>query len=536
MRRKFKRIAAAAMATAMALSVAACGGSKKDSDKIILGYMGPLTGESALWGEVESNTLKMLVEETNANGGIIGKQIELKIYDNRGDAVETTNAARKALQNDGVVAFIGPDSSSGAIALAEVCEEYKVPHITTTGTNYKVTQREEDGSVRPYAFRICLSDPQLGDIMGGYAKDKLGYQKVAILYEISSEYSLGITQNFTNSFEAKGGQVTITEAYKTGDVDFRAQLSKIKENGDFDALMIPANYKEVGLIAKQARSLGIEVPFLGVDAWMMQDLFEIAKDEVQGAVFPCAMDVNDESLQEFKNAFQEKWNMDPDKGGTDAYLAYDCFELVKYAIETAGEADPQKIRDAMENAKDVQCLTSVISMDPQTHNPVRTASIFQIQGTDFAPHGYPHAVRLVGHQNFLGDSRALLAEHQIAVRPVGGLGVEPVRLGGGKIQVADRLGIAVQEVLVIGVDLHVQLIPVVQPRALDGFLVELEAQGFDQMEPGAGGHAGAADVAGVGRHLGLQKYNVHHLNHAFPSRRLTKRPMRPKASFKFSRE
>ena len=383
MQKKLKRLAAAAMAAAMAVSVAGCGGSKKDDNKIILGYMGPLTGESALWGEVESNTLKMLVDETNANGGIIGKQIELKIYDNRGDAVETTNAARKALQNDGVVAFIGPDSSSGAIALAEVCEEYKVPHITTTGTNYKVTQREDDGSVRPYAFRICLSDPQLGDIMGGYAVDKLGYQKVAILYEISSEYSLGITQNFTQAFEAKGGQVTITEAYKTGEVDFRAQLSKIKEKGDFDALMIPANYKEVGLIAKQARALGIEVPFLGVDAWMMQDLFEIAKDEVQGAVFPCAMDVNDESLQEFKNAFQEKWNMDPDKGGTDAYLAYDCFELVKYAIETAGEADPQKIRDAMENAKDVQCLTSVISMDPQTHNPIRTASIFQIQGTDF---------------------------------------------------------------------------------------------------------------------------------------------------------
>lgn len=113
----------------------------------------------------------------------------------------------------------------------EVCEEYKVPHITTTGTNYKVTQREEDGSVRPYAFRICLSDPQLGDIMGGYAKDKLGFEKVAILYEISSEYSLGITQNFTESFESKGGKVMIKEAYKTGDVDFRAQLSKIKEPG-----------------------------------------------------------------------------------------------------------------------------------------------------------------------------------------------------------------------------------------------------------------------------------------------------------------
>ena len=126
MQKKFKRLTAMALAAMMALSVSACGGSKKDENKIILGYIGPLTGESALWGEVESNTLKMLVEETNANGGIIGKQIELKIYDNRGDAVETTNAARKALQNDGVVAFIGPDSSSGAIALDEVCEEYKM--------------------------------------------------------------------------------------------------------------------------------------------------------------------------------------------------------------------------------------------------------------------------------------------------------------------------------------------------------------------------------------------------------------------------
>ena len=184
--------------------------------------------------------------------------------------METTNAARKAIQNDGVVAFIGPDTSSGAIALDEVCDEYGIPHITTTGTNYKVTQREEDGSVRKYAFRSCLSDPQLGDIMGGYAIDKLGYKKVAILYEITSEYSLGITQNFTDAFETKGGEIVASEAYKTGDVDFRAQLSKIKEIGDFDALMIPANYKEVGLIAQQARSLGIEAPFLGVKLQRMR--------------------------------------------------------------------------------------------------------------------------------------------------------------------------------------------------------------------------------------------------------------------------
>ncbi|WP_268966535.1 ABC transporter substrate-binding protein [Novisyntrophococcus fermenticellae] len=167
MQKKVKKLIILGMAALMACSVMGCGKGSGSGDEIVLGYIGPLTGESALWGKVESDTLKMLVEETNDNGGILGKQIDLKIYDNRGDAVETTNAARKALQSDNVVAFIGPDSSSCAIALSEVCEEYKVPHITTTGTNYKVTQHEEDGSVRPYAFRICLSDPQLGDIMGG---------------------------------------------------------------------------------------------------------------------------------------------------------------------------------------------------------------------------------------------------------------------------------------------------------------------------------------------------------------------------------
>jgi len=282
-----------------------------------------------------------------------------------------------------VVAFIGPDASSAAIALDEVCAEYGIPHVTTCGTNYKVTQNEEDGSVRPYSFRICLSDPQLGDIMAGYAYDVLGYEKVAILYELSSEYSLGITQNFTDAFEARGGEITITEAYNAGDVDFRAQLTKIKEFGDYDALMIPANYKEVGLTAVQARAMGIDCPFIGVDAWAMQDLFEIAGEELKGGVFPTAMDLTDEGLNEFREWFKEEWDMDPDSAGTDAYFAADIFMLIKHAIETEGSATPEAIRNGLEKATDVQLLTSVVTMNPETHNPVRTASIMEVGEGEF---------------------------------------------------------------------------------------------------------------------------------------------------------
>lgn len=400
---KFKKILALLLVAAMAVSVTACGGkteapaaeeSKEESsapagedaeeaDTIVLGYIGPLTGESEIWGLVESYASQMMVEKTNEEGGILGKKVELKIYDNRGDAVETTNAARKAILNDKVVAFIGPDASSAAIALDEVCAEYGVPHITTCGTNYKVTQVEGTGEVRPYSFRVCISDPQLGDIMAGYAYDVLGYRKVAILYELSSEYSLGITQNFTDAFEGKGGQITIIEAYNTGDVDFRAQLSKIKEFGDFDALMIPANYKEVGLTAVQARSLGIDCPFIGVDAWAMEDLFEIAGKELQGGIFPTAMDLTDASLNEFKDWFKETWDMDPDSAGTDAYFATDCFLLIKNAIETEGSATPEAIRNGLENATNVECLTATITMDPETHNPIRDASIMQVGDGEF---------------------------------------------------------------------------------------------------------------------------------------------------------
>ena len=389
MKKTWKKLVALCLIAVMLFSISACGnsgtgsGDGEEPETIVLGYIGPLTGESAIWGMVESYACQMLVEKTNEEGGILGKQVELKVYDNRGDSVETTNAARKAILNDGVIAFIGPDSSSGAIALDEVCAEYGIPHVTTTGTNYKVTQNEEDGSVRPYSFRICLSDPQLGDIMAGYAYDVLGYEKVAILYELSSEYSLGITQNFTDAFEAKGGEIVITEAYNTGDVDFRAQLTKIKEFGDYDALMIPANYKEVGLTAVQARAMGIDCPLIGVDAWAMQDLFEIAGEELKGGVFPTAMDLTDEGLNEFREWFKEEWDMDPDSAGTDAYFAADIFMLIKHAIETEGSATSEAIRNGLEKATDVQLLTSVVTMNPETHNPVRTASIMEVGEGEF---------------------------------------------------------------------------------------------------------------------------------------------------------
>lgn len=364
----------------LCLTTAGCG-SSEDEGKIVLGWIGPLTGDNTIWGTAEMQSLQMLVNEVNENGGIIGKQVELKTYDNRADAVETTNAAKKAIQQDHCVAIFGCNTSTCSIALAEVCEEFGVPQIASTATNSKVTQKD-DGSVRPYSFRVCLSDPQMGDIMAQYAYKETGLEKVAILYEIGSDYSLGITQNFTDSFTAAGGEIVTTEAYNSGDVDFRAQLTKISHE-EFDALFIPANYKEVGLVANQARSMGIDQQLIGPDAWQVDDLFSLAAEAMEGGYFVSGTDITSDSLKGFSEKFNAEYGYIPSEIGTNAYFAADQFKLLQNAIETAGSADSEAIRDALEQSSEVQCLTSKITVIPETHNPIRTATIFTIKDSKF---------------------------------------------------------------------------------------------------------------------------------------------------------
>lgn len=356
-------------------------GCGKNNDKIVLGWIGPLTGEMTIWGTAEMQALTMAVEDTNAAGGLLGKEVELKTYDNRGDAVETTNAAKKAIQQDGCIALFGCNTSACAIALSEVCAQFNIPQIATTATNSKLTQ-DDDGTLHPYTFRVCLSDPQMGDVMAQYAYKEMGLRSVAIIYEIGSDYSLGVTQNFTDSFVKCGGNVVITEAYNSGDVDFRAQLTKIA-NTDFDALFIPANYKEVGLVANQARNMGITQQLIGPDAWQVDDLFALAADAMEGGYFVSGTDITSDALKAFSEKFHEKFDYYPSEIGTNAFFATDAFLMMKNAIETAGEANSEKIRDALENTKELQCLTSKITVMPQNHNPLRSATIFTIKDAAF---------------------------------------------------------------------------------------------------------------------------------------------------------
>lgn len=362
-----RKLLAVLLAALMLLSLSACGGGGAGggADKIKIGWVGSLTGEQAAFGTCESQTLRLLVKQQNEAGGILGKQIEVICYDTKGDAQEAVNAAKRLVARDKVCSIIGPNASGQAIAMQAVLNEYKVPDIATVATNEKVTV-QEGGALQPYNFRICFIDPQQGNIAASFIHDYLGINEAAVLMNISDDYSQGLTKIFEDTFKAKGGSIVAEEAFTSGDTEFTAQLTKIKESGA-QIIFMPNSYQEIINIAKQARALGIDATILGGDAFASDVLFD-AIDVLDGSYVINHLSLNDPELEDFRQQYKAEYGQDA-AVEMNAYMVYDSFLLWKAAVEKAGSADSQAIADAMTQVE-VQGLTGNIKISAEDHNPV----------------------------------------------------------------------------------------------------------------------------------------------------------------------
>ncbi|MBL7063873.1 MAG: ABC transporter substrate-binding protein [Anaerolineae bacterium] len=340
-------------------------------EPIKVGWFGALTGDWALWGEASRNGTQFTIDMVNEAGGVLGgRQLELIAYDNKSDQLESVNVVRRLITEDGVVAVIGTNSSGSNIAVAPIAEENKVPVIATYATNPRVTQPEE-GVLMEYTYRVCFTDPYQGSVMADFAFSDLGARKAAILYEISSDYSVGLRDFFVQRWEALGGELVADEAFKTGDVEFRAQLTSIKD-ADPDVIIMPFLAKEVALAAKQARDLGITVPFIGGDGWPSPTLLEMAASAVEGCYFVDHTNVNAENVQDYRAAYEAEYGKDIQ---VNAIMTHDAVMVLVAAIEKAGSADPVAIRDALEQIDPVEGFTGNITIDPETHNPLGKSAV-----------------------------------------------------------------------------------------------------------------------------------------------------------------
>lgn len=348
--------------------------SDKETIKVGLNY--ELSGNVATYGQGLTEGIELAVEEINSNNGVLGKQIELVKADNKSDNAEAANVATKLITRDKVVAILGPATSGNTKGAIPVATQHKVPLISASATADDVTV-DSNGNVREFIFKTCFNDSFQGFIMANFAFEDLKLKNAAVLLDNTSDYSKGLAASFKERFESLGGTVVTEQAYQAKEKDFRAVLTNIK-GANPDVLFLPGYYEEVGLIVKQARELGLNVPVLGGDGYDSPKLVELAgKEALNQVYFTNHYSSKDDSPEvvKFKEAFNAKYGKDPDAFNA---LGYDLAYFLADAIERAGEAEPLKIKDALAATKDFQGITGTLSVD-EKHNPVKAITIIEMK-------------------------------------------------------------------------------------------------------------------------------------------------------------
>ena len=339
------------------------------ADTILLGEVGSLTGSEATFGISTRNAIELAINEVNAAGGVKGKKIEVRVYDNQSKPEEAAQAANRLINQDNVLLILGEVASSNSMAMAEKAQPAKVPMISNASTNPKVTE------IGDYIFRVCFIDPFQGYVMAKFSHDNLKLNKVAVLRDLGSAYSQGLADVFERKYTEMGGKIVARETYTKGSTDFRSQLTAIKRASP-DAIYIPGYYNDIGLIARQARELGITATLMGGDGWDSEKLFELGGSAVEGSYFSNHYSPDDPNprVQKFIASYKAAYGSVPD---SLAALGYDAAMVAVDAIKRAPSFDRAAIRDAIAQTKNFHGVTGSITLD-EKRNATKSAVVLQV--------------------------------------------------------------------------------------------------------------------------------------------------------------
>jgi branched-chain amino acid transport system substrate-binding protein len=357
----------AALTLAAGLGLSGC--KKTDESVINIGEVAALTGGTATFGQSSHNGTQMAVDEMNAAGGLLGKQIKLHTEDDQSKQGEAGTVAKKLISRSKIKALLGEVASGRSLEMAPIAQAAGVPMISPASTNPKVTEAGD------YVFRVCFIDPFQGTVMSKFALSK-GWTKVAILTDSKQDYSVGLTEFFKKHFAANGGTIVGEQSYGSGDKDFKAQLTAIKA-GAPDAIFASGYYNEVALIAVQARELGISAPLLGGDGWDSASLIEVGGKAMEGCYYSNHFSNEDKSsaIQDFVKKYEAKHGAKPD---AMAALGYDSAKILFDAIKRANSVEGPALRDAIAATKDYEGITGKITLDSQ-RNATKPAVILTIK-------------------------------------------------------------------------------------------------------------------------------------------------------------
>jgi len=334
-----------------------------------IGGIGPVTGEAATFGISTKNGMMLAVDEWNAKGGVLGRKIKLVFADDKGDPAEGATVYTKLIQQDKVVAIVGTVMTKVTLAGAPICQSAKIPMISPTSTNEKVTQ------VGDYIYRACFIDPFQGLVGAKFAYNDLKARSAGVIFDVGNDYTKGLAENFDKAFKALGGTAVAYEAHPTGTTDFKAQLTKIVQAKP-DVIYCSDYYNDDALIATQARELGYTGPFVGGDGWDSPDLVKIGGTNVENCFFTnhYASDATTPIVVNFVKTYAARFKGTPD---ALAALAYDAMYIMLNAIKTAGTDKSEAIKNALAKT-DMEVVSGRVKFDAN-RNPVKAAVIIEIK-------------------------------------------------------------------------------------------------------------------------------------------------------------
>jgi branched-chain amino acid transport system substrate-binding protein len=344
--------------------------------EIVIGGLFPLSGNTATYGQSSRQAMELAIAEVNKDGGLTVRgacvPVRAEYEDDEGQPEKAANACQKLISRDGVVAIVGAVASKNSLAIAPICQESRIPMISSASTNEKVTEAGD------FVFRACFIDPFQGMVMAKYAAYSLKAKRAAVLFDNGNDYNKGLSEVFSKKFVEYGGTIVAREAFtdEANTVDFKAQLTNIKAaNPDF--LYCPNYYTADAMIMKQAREIGLSVPTGGGDGWDSPELVRIGGAAVEGCVFSNHFSKDDTSavVRNFVAKYREKYGIEPD---ALASLAYDAAVILLSAIKKTQSIDPDALKEAIRTGS-VSGVSGAITFD-EKRNPIKSAVILKIAG------------------------------------------------------------------------------------------------------------------------------------------------------------
>ena len=338
---------------------------------IKVGVLLAMDGRGADLGQSIEKGIRLAQSQTPT---ILGRPIELIVFDNKGDAKLAATLAKELIKEHEVACIIGSNSSDIALAVAKVAERYGVPLLVPSATNPQITEGKE------FVFRACFVDTFQGSAAAFYAVRDLASKKAAIIVEEDDLYSDGLAKTFEENYIRRGGKVLERLEYERDDKNFAPLLKKAMESG-VDLLYMPAHCDDGIQILIQASDMGADFKILSSDAIQKSDLAKVASVALKDfyfTTFAYSPNMSQNLIRQKQKVFNALWQKSYSKETPNAFCAmgFDSYNLMLTAIKKSGTAERDEIRKSLEGIE-FDGITGKLKMD-KFHNAEKPVGIAKI--------------------------------------------------------------------------------------------------------------------------------------------------------------